>query len=189
MHATTPYASASNPATDVQKTALEHAEDGSGAGDHVSDGFEGLQLHKAGDVDLSVPPSNLKDMTPTEDKGACGLYATASKDGKASHSLVHDTIEALDCLAHRNGHTRDPKTTDGFGVAFHGVHKFWKKVFGKEAASPGDYIVMPVFMPHRDERFAHVKPLPDEYKRARTRLEGILQTLGLVDVMLVSVIR
>ena len=173
----------------MQKTALEHAEDGSGTGDRISDGLEGLELQKASDVDLSVPPSNLKDMTPTESKGACGLYATASKDGKASHSLVHDTIEALDCLAHRNGHTRDPRTTDGFGVAFHGVHKFWRKVFGKEVGKPDDYIVMPVFMPHRDMRFAHVEPLPDEYDRARTRLEGILHTLGFVDLLLDSVIR
>ena len=60
--------SSSSYASDPQNTALEHAEDGAGTGDHTSDGMEGIQLQKAEDVDLSKPVVGLKDMTPTEDK-------------------------------------------------------------------------------------------------------------------------
>ena len=142
----------------------------------------GLGLKTAQEIKDS-PPGIFKDMSPTEDTSACGLYAVAAKDGIASHALVSGAISALDCLAHRNGQTRDPKTHDGFGVAFHGSHSFWETKFPGETLEQGKYVVMPVFMPPTSS--AQMGPLAQvpvdataQYTKARTRLDSILDSFG-----------
>jgi glutamate synthase domain-containing protein 2/glutamate synthase domain-containing protein 1 len=115
---------------------------------------------QAATVDLSKDSEAWSKIQKEE--GACGLFATVEKSSTASHALVRQSIESLTCLAHRNGATRDPKTTDGFGVAFHGTSpQFWAKAFGLGEqslaeggmlADPEAYMIVPVFVPPAWER-------------------------------------
>lgn len=143
---------------------------------------DGLGLKTAAEI-ADSPPGVFKDMMPTKDIGACGLYALAAKDNIATHHLVSDAIHALDCLAHRNGHTRDPKTHDGFGIAFHGGHSFWEKAFPEHTLAEDGYVVMPVFMPPtKPTQMGPMASVPEDaagqYSRAKDRLNGILDNFG-----------
>lgn len=46
----------------------------------------------------------------------CGVGFIASRENKSSHRILSEGIEALNCLEHRGGGGRDPRSGDGAGI-------------------------------------------------------------------------
>src|SRR5210317_890094 len=51
-----------------------------------------------------------------EFKDNCGFGLMAHMQGKASHKVLENAIEALACMTHRGGIAADGKTGDGCGL-------------------------------------------------------------------------
>lgn len=50
-----------------------------------------------------------------EERDACGVGFVADQQGRASHTLVEQALNALSCMEHRGGCCADRESGDGAG--------------------------------------------------------------------------
>ncbi len=58
-----------------------------------------------------------------EERDACGVGFIAYQDGRASHKLVEQALNALGCMEHRGGCSADRDSGDGSGIMTSIPHK------------------------------------------------------------------
>ena len=99
--------------------------------------------------EFQLPPAQgLYD--PAFEKDGCGIGLVADLAGKASRSIVQDSLELLKNLKHRGAQGRDADTGDGAGILCQIPDEFFRrgsKALGFELPPAGRYGVAQVFMP------------------------------------------
>src|ERR1700685_3035126 len=90
---------------------------------------------------------------PAFEKDACGTGFVVDIQGRKSHTIIQQALQALDNLRHRGACGCEENTGDGAGNLMQVPHQFLKKA-SKEAGfslpSYGDYGVGVAFFPTRD---------------------------------------
>jgi glutamate synthase (NADPH/NADH) large chain len=107
---------------------------------------------------------------PRFERDSCGFGLIAQLDGRASHEIVGNAIQALERLTHRGAVAADGKTGDGCGLLMASPRDFLREVAAAAGLSPG-------------ERFAaglvFLSPGNEGAARARRLLEELLTAEGL----------
>jgi len=108
---------------------------------------------------------------PAFEKDACGTGFVVDIQGRKSHKIVQQALQALDNLRHRGACGCEENTGDGAGILMQVPHAFLKKETkeaGFELPSLGEYGVGVAFLP---------KTAADQ-KECQKRLETIVQEEG-----------
>src|SRR5215813_5555620 len=108
---------------------------------------------------------------PFYEKDACGVGFVVDIQGRKSHKLVQQALQALDNLRHRGACGCEENTGDGAGILMQLPHAFLKeatKKAGFALPSVGEYGVGMAFMPK------DVKDL----KECQRRVETVVQEEG-----------
>ncbi len=104
------------------------------------------------------------------ERDSCGFGLIAQLDGRASHDIVANAIQALERLTHRGAVAADGKTGDGCGLLMASPRAFLKSAAAAAGLSPG-------------KRFAaglvFLNPGAEGAARARRLLEELLVAEGL----------
>src|SRR5437016_13171768 len=115
------------------------------------------------------PKQGLYD--PAFEKDACGTGFVVDIQGRKSHKIVQQALQALDALRHRGACGCEENTGDGAGILVQIPHEFLKKV-AKEAGfalpSQSEYGVGMAFLPQHDK----------DRKECEKRLETVVQEEG-----------
>ena len=69
-----------------------------------------------------------------QEKDSCAVIAVLSKDGRPSHRLVHEALEALQKMEHRAGQIRNEG--DGTGIQMDIPKPLWRRWLVKEGVDP-----------------------------------------------------
>src|SRR5438552_2034141 len=108
---------------------------------------------------------------PFYEKDACGVGFVVDIQGRKSHKIVQQALEALDSLRHRGACGCEENTGDGAGILMQVPHEFLKKA-AKEAKfelpSAGEYGVGMAFLP-KDAQSC---------KECEKRLEAVVREEG-----------
>ncbi len=110
-----------------------------------------------------------------EERDACGVGFIADQQGRASHQLIKDTLNALTCMEHRGGCCADKYSGDGAGVMTAIPWRLlqdWAKENGIDALTPGETGVAMVFLPQTAA----------EEKIARSQFKEAIEATGLTFV-------
>ena len=102
---------------------------------------------------------------PIFEHDACGVGMVANINGKKSHSIVSQGLEALSNLAHRGASGADPETGDGAGILIQMPHDFFKSELssmGCNLPDPGQYGVGMAFLPSDKHQTASSRSLVEE---------------------------
>ncbi len=94
------------------------------------------------------PKQGLYD--PFYEKDACGVGFVVDIQGRKSHKIVQQALQALDNLRHRGACGCEENTGDGAGILMQVPHEFLKKVTkeaGFQLPSVGEYGVGMAFLP------------------------------------------
>src|SRR4029077_14951168 len=105
---------------------------------------------------------------PAFEKDACGTGFVVDIQGRKSHKIVQQALQALDHLRHRGACGCEENTGDGAGILMQIPHAFLKKAVkeaGFELPSYGEYGVGMAFLP---------KNAADQ-KECQKRLEAIVK--------------
>ncbi len=111
-----------------------------------------------------------------EERDACGVGFIAYQDGRASHKLVEQALNALGCMEHRGGCSADRDSGDGSGIMTaipHKLLKNWLENNQLETPQPEVYGVGMVFLPRDEQQSIAAKKFVEEVLR-----EENLQVLG-----------
>ncbi|MEM6450460.1 MAG: glutamate synthase large subunit [Cyanobacteria bacterium P01_D01_bin.105] len=98
----------------------------------------------------------LEDLGPgwlVEERDACGVGFIADQQGRASHKLVADTLDALVGMEHRGGCCADKYSGDGAGVMTAipwALLQEWSSASGFAPLTPGQTGVAMVFLPQSE---------------------------------------
>jgi glutamate synthase (ferredoxin) len=87
---------------------------------------------------------------PAFERDACGVSFLADLQGRASHAIVKQAIDALCALEHRGACGCETNTGDGAGILIQTPHRFLSRVCEAEKIRlprPGEYGVGMVFLP------------------------------------------
>jgi len=84
---------------------------------------------------------------PAFEHDACGIALVADLEGRRSHALVGQALEALEHLAHRGATGAEVDTGDGAGILTQVPHRFLSEVAGFDLPGPGEYAPGIVFLP------------------------------------------
>ena len=110
----------------------------------------------------------LEDLGPSwlvEERDACGVGFVADQQGRASHKLVADTLNALVCMEHRGGCCADKYSGDGAGIMTAipwELLQTWASEAGLAALTPESTGVAMMFLPQKDEAAATARTLFEE---------------------------
>src|SRR5882724_3246148 len=108
---------------------------------------------------------------PFYEKDACGVGFVVDIQGRKSHKIVQQALQALDNLRHRGACGCEENTGDGAGILMQIPHEFLKKA-AKEAKfelpSAGEYGVGVAFLPKNDA----------DRKDCEKRLEAVVREEG-----------
>src|SRR5258706_4385447 len=108
---------------------------------------------------------------PFYEKDACGVGFVVDIQGRKSHKIDQQALQALDNLRHRGACGCEENTGDGAGILMQLPHEFLKKAT-KEAGfplpSPGEYGVGMAFLP----------PHAHDRKHCEQLLEKVVQEEG-----------
>ncbi|TPW00753.1 MAG: glutamate synthase (ferredoxin), partial [Alphaproteobacteria bacterium] len=91
--------------------------------------------------------------SPAHEHDACGMGFVADIQGRKSHLVIQQAIQALENLSHRGACGCDPLTGDGAGITIQVPDKFLRRVCGERGIAlppAGRYAVGMLFLP-RDE--------------------------------------
>jgi glutamate synthase (NADPH/NADH) large chain len=105
---------------------------------------------------------------PRYEHDACGVGFIAQINGKKSHQIIRQAIQALRNLEHRGAIGGDLKTGDGAGILFQIPHRFFSRVLDFNLPPAGSYGVGFLFLP-QDKL---------EAQRARSLAEKVLSREG-----------
>ncbi len=111
-----------------------------------------------------------------KERDACGVGFIAYQDGRHSHKLILQALNALGCMEHRGGCSADRDSGDGAGIMTGIPHKLLASWFEKnqlEILQPETYGVGMVFLPQDDAKSAAAKKFVEEIVKQES-----LQVLG-----------
>ncbi|MDJ0576067.1 MAG: glutamate synthase subunit alpha, partial [Xenococcaceae cyanobacterium MO_234.B1] len=103
-----------------------------------------------------------------EERDACGVGFIAYQDGRASHKLVEQALNALGCMEHRGGCSADRDSGDGSGIMTSIPHKLlknWLENNQLEKPQPETYGVGMVFLPRDKQQSVVAKKFVEEVLR------------------------
>ena len=107
---------------------------------------------------------------PRNEHDSCGVGFIAQVNGRKSHKIIREAIQALCNLEHRGAIGGDMKTGDGAGILFQIPHRFFTRVLEFNLPQAGNYGVGFLFLPQGE----------DEAARARKLTEKILANDGAI---------
>ncbi|MFB6309825.1 MAG: glutamate synthase large subunit [Salinirussus sp.] len=114
---------------------------------------------------------------PGDARSNCGVGVVMDLDGGASHTVVQDGLELVECLEHRGTTGAEEDTGDGAGIMLQIPDEFFRAQLDVELPDPGAYAVGTVFLPTDDQAAASLK------KRTESVFaEEDLEVLGWRDV-------
>jgi glutamate synthase (NADPH/NADH) large chain len=100
---------------------------------------------------------------PAFEHDACGIAMVADLQGRRSHRLVRQALDALEALAHRGATGAEEATGDGAGILVQQPHELWQAILGDRLPEAGAYASGLVFLPQD----------PDAADKARTRIDEL----------------
>lgn len=109
---------------------------------------------------------------PQLEHDSCGIALLANINGKKTHSLVSQALEALERLTHRGGRDVEETLGDGSGILTDIPHELFSKEWeknGKQLPPSGHYGVMMIFLPNEQKKLL-------EYQ---SKIEEIVEKSGL----------
>lgn len=100
-----------------------------------------------------------------EERDACGVGFIAYQDGRSTHQLVEQALNALGCMEHRGGCSADGNSGDGSGVMTSLPNKVFAPWFAErnlEMPATEAWGVGMVFLPQENELATECKNLSNE---------------------------
>lgn len=107
-----------------------------------------LELKAKREIKNELPS---KGSTKTRERDACGTGVLVRRNGKPNKKIVEDCLNLLANLQHRGATGIDPKTGDGCGIAWYGLHCFFQNAFPDLNLKPLQFAVIHIGLPH-DEK-------------------------------------
>ena len=102
---------------------------------------------------------------PRNEHDACGVGFIAQINGRKSHKIIREAIQALCNLEHRGAIGGDMKTGDGAGILFQIPHRFFTRVLEFNLPPAGSYGVGFLFLPQGEDESAHARKLTEKTLR------------------------
>jgi len=110
----------------------------------VTPGEEGARDCEGQGSSLTRPEiPSLSGSFAEQEKDSCAVIAVLSKDGRSSHRIVHEALEALQKMEHRAGQIRNEG--DGCGIQMDIPKPLWRRWLVKEGCDP-DLVDSPRFV-------------------------------------------
>ncbi|MDQ3856825.1 MAG: glutamate synthase subunit alpha, partial [Chloroflexota bacterium] len=109
---------------------------------------------------------------PQFEHDACGVAFVADIQGRRSHEILQQALQALENLQHRGACGCDPDTGDGAGVLLQIPHAFLSSecaALGFHLPAPGEYAVGAVFLPRE----------PEAAERCQVLLAQVIERTGM----------
>lgn len=102
---------------------------------------------------FSHTPAQHQLYDPVNESDSCGVAMIADIEGKRSHSVVHDALQALTNLDHRGARGAEPNTGDGAGILLQIPDELFRSVADGIAlpAGEGSYAAGICFLPQEDQ--------------------------------------
>jgi len=101
-----------------------------------------------------------------DEHDACGVGFIAQINGRKSHKIVREAIQALCNLEHRGAIGGDMKTGDGAGILFQIPHRFFTRVVEFNLPPAGSYGVGFLFLPRGKDESARARELTEKSLRS-----------------------
>ena len=100
---------------------------------------------------------------PADVRANCGVGVVMDLDGGASHEVVADGLDLVECMEHRGTTGAEENTGDGAGIMLQIPHEFFQAELDVELPEPGEYAVGTLFFPQADGPRDDLKRLFEEH--------------------------
>ncbi len=100
---------------------------------------------------------------PADVRANCGVGVVMDLDGGASHEVVADGLDLVECMEHRGTTGAEENTGDGAGILLQIPHGFFQDELDADLPEPGSYAVGTLFFPQEEEPRSELKALFEEH--------------------------
>ncbi|MHB9288333.1 glutamate synthase large subunit [Halobacteriales archaeon Cl-PHB] len=101
---------------------------------------------------------------PSDQRANCGVGVVMDLDGGASHEVVRDGLNLVECMEHRGTTGAEQNTGDGAGIMLQIPHDFFADEIDADLPDPGEYAVGSLFLPQDTDATADLKArVEDEF--------------------------
>nr|WP_246497837.1 glutamate synthase large subunit [Natronoglycomyces albus] len=112
----------------------------------------------------SGPPSASQGLyDPQWEHDACGVAFVVDMQGRKSHRIVEQGLEALVRMEHRGATAPDPDSGDGAGIMLQIPDSYYRKRTRFALPAEGHYATGLVFTPHRDRATIRVREIVEKF--------------------------
>lgn len=120
----------------------------------------------------SKAQTSQKTLTHRE-RDSCGTGVLVRRNGKPTKKIVEDCLNLLANLQHRGATGIDPKTGDGCGIAWYGLHHFFQNAFPNLPLHPQEFAVIHIGLPHDNTEVTEaINLLTSELAKEELKISG-----------------